>query len=144
LPFSTYITNGSSVVFRNTSSKIPDKIFTNKQSSDLFLWTYLLQQKSFVFLNEKLNFFRRHDDSTTTKTSKFNLESVYHEKADYLNYFKQTNKNTEFINHYIKFYINLNKSKIFNISSILKIKNVKYLKLKYIRLLFKFYLNKTI
>jgi glycosyltransferase involved in cell wall biosynthesis len=142
LPFSTYITNGSSVVFRNTSSKIPDKIFTNKQSSDLFLWTYLLQEKSFIFLNEKLNFFRRHDDSTTTKTSKFNLESVYHEKANYLNYFEQSIKYKEFISHYIKFYINTNKSKMFNISSILKIENVKYLRLKYVKLLFKFYLTK--
>lgn len=142
LPFSTYITNGSSVVFRNPKEKIPSQIFQNKQSSDIFLWTYLIEGKEFAFINQKLNYFRRHEDSTTTKTSKFNQESLYHEFANYLNYFNQSANYKKFINYYIQFYINPNKSRIFNINSILKIENVKNLRLKYFTSLVKFYWNR--
>ncbi len=142
LPFSTYITNGSSVVFRKPKEKIPSQVFVNKQSSDIFLWTYLVNGKEFAFINQKLNYFRRHDDSTTTKNSKFNQESLYHEFANYLNYFNQSAKYKEFVNHYIQYYINPNKSQIFNINSILKIENVKNLRFKYLKSLIGFYWNR--
>jgi glycosyltransferase involved in cell wall biosynthesis len=142
MPFQPLITNGRSVVFRNPKLNIPSVIFENRQSSDIFLWTFLLKGKEFAFINKKMNYFRRHEGSTTTKTSKLKQESVYFEKAKYLNYFEQSDKHIEFINHYIKFYVNSNKSKMFNISSILKIANVKGLRFKYVSLLFKFYLNK--
>ncbi|AOW19508.1 glycosyltransferase [Urechidicola croceus] len=142
LPFNTYITNGSSVVFKKPKNKIPNEIFINKQSSDIFLWTYLVKNKSFAFINKKLNYFRRHEDSTTSKISELDKESVYYEKANYLNYFSCQEKYIEFINHYIKHIVNANKMKIFDISAILKIEKIKFLRLKYLQLLFKFYLNK--
>ena len=85
MPFNTYITNGSSVVFRKPKVTVPDAIFENRQCSDIFLWTYLLENSSFIFFNKKLNFFRRHKGSTSTFLQKHKLETIYHEKAKYLN-----------------------------------------------------------
>lgn len=131
MPFNTYIVNGSSVVFRNQEKEIPSSLFTNKQCTDIFLWTYLLKNNSFAFLNKKLNFFRRHESSTTSLLQKNQLEMVYHEKADYLNFFEQTEKYSEFIDHYIKYYIWNNKKDFLNSSSVKKIQINKNLKLQY-------------
>lgn len=122
MPFNTYITNGSSVVFKKPQKKIPQELFKFKQSSDIFLWTYLLQHNKFVFLNKELNFFRRHDGSTSTKIAKFKKESVYYEKAVFLNMFKMEFKYKEFIKHYIKHYIWANKKEVFNTKSLKLIK----------------------
>ena len=105
MPFDTYITNGSSVVFRKSKLEIPPVLFTYRLCSDIFLWSYLLENSSFAFLNKNLNFFRRHEGSTSSYLQKNKLESIYHEKAKYLNYFAQTEKKDEFIEHYIKHYI---------------------------------------
>jgi len=105
MPFNTYITNGSSVVFRRPKITIPAAIFDNRLCSDIFLWSFLVQKKYFVFLNKNLNFFRRHEGSISTHLQKNKLESVFHEKAKYLNYFDQTEKYNQFIRHYIKNYV---------------------------------------
>ncbi|WP_299017193.1 glycosyltransferase [uncultured Polaribacter sp.] len=112
MPFNTYITNGSSVVFKKPKEKIPSDIFKFKQASDIFLWTYLLEHNTFVFLNIELNYFRRHDDSTSTKITKFRQGSVYYEKAAYLNMFNQQSKYKKFIKHYIKYYIWKHKNQV--------------------------------
>ncbi|MBC2846104.1 glycosyltransferase family 2 protein [Winogradskyella flava] len=109
LPFNTYITNGSSVIFRKPKEVIPDIIFSNKQSSDIFLWTYLLQRKTFIFNKRLLNFFRQHGDSTTVKNYKFRKKSIYIEKINYLNYFKRTEQYKILVDHFIKHYIWSNK-----------------------------------
>ncbi|WKD86502.1 Putative glycosyltransferase EpsE [Polaribacter huanghezhanensis] len=114
MPFNTYITNGSCVVFRKPKTKIPKAIFTNKQSSDIFLWTYLLQKSSFVFLNKKLNFFRRHADSTTTRLSTLQQLDIFKEKIKYLHYFNIKNKENILIKKYFREYIWSNKRRIFN------------------------------
>lgn len=92
LPLNPLITNGSSVLFRKPAIVIPSEIFANRQMSDLFLWTHLLKNKEFIFLNKKLNFFRRHETSTTTITNQENRESLYNEYVAYINYFQSTSK----------------------------------------------------
>ena len=110
IPFNTYITNGSSVVFRNPKNKLPKELFSSKQLSDLFLWTYLLKNNSeFVFVNKPLNYFRRHEGATTLNNTRNNLKMVYQEKIDFLNFFHLDNKKKEFIQHYIKYYVWKNK-----------------------------------
>jgi len=131
IPFNTYITNGSSVVFRKPKFKIPDDIFNNRQCSDIFLWTFLLQNSSFIFLNKKLNYFRRHEGSTSTHFQTHKLETIYHENAEFLNYFNQTEKYPIFIDHYIKHYVWNNKKDFLNTSSIKKIKSNKNLSFIY-------------
>lgn len=142
MPFETYITNGSSVVFRKQYLEIPATIFTNRQCSDIFLWSYLLEKSSFAFLNKNLNFFRRHEGSTSSYLQKNKLETIYHEKAEYLNYFNQTEKSNLFIEHYIKNYIWNNKKNFLNISSIQKIQTDKNLKLQYFYKLILFFVSK--
>jgi glycosyltransferase involved in cell wall biosynthesis len=129
MPFNPYITNGSSVVFRKPNIKIPQDIFKHRQSSDLFLWTFLLQNSAFGFLNQKLNFFRRHENSTTTKISN-NKQSVatYIEFSFYLKYFNYSHKNIKFIEHYFNHYIWNNKREIF---SVLLFKDNQQLKKQY-------------
>lgn len=142
MPFNTYITNGSSVVFRRPKSVIPDILFTYRQSSDIFLWSYLLRNNSFAFLNKNLNFFRRHEGSTSIFLQKNKLETIYHEKAAYLNFFEQTAKYKQFIDHYIKYYIWPNKADFLNFSSIKKIQINKYLGLIYFCRLSMFFCSK--
>jgi glycosyltransferase involved in cell wall biosynthesis len=144
MPFNTYITNGSSVVFRKPKNKIPSAIFNNRLCSDIFLWSYLLQNSSFGFLNKNLNFFRRHEESTSTFLLKNKLETVYHERANYLNYFGQTEKYEHFINHYIKHYIWTHKSDFLNTSSIQKIQTTKNLKVLYFYKLIQFFISKLL
>jgi glycosyltransferase involved in cell wall biosynthesis len=129
MPFETYITNGSSVVFRKPKGGISSEIFEYRQCSDIFLWTFLVESSSFIFLNKELNYFRRHLGSTSIRLQKHHLESIYHEKANYLNYFYQTHKYPHFIEHYIKYYIWNNKKDFLNLSSVRKInlnKNLTY------------------
>lgn len=142
MPFNTYITNGSSVVFRRPKSVIPDILFTYRQSSDIFLWSYLLRNNSFAFLNKNLNFFRRHEGSISTFLQKNKLETIYHEKAAYLNFFEQTAKYKQFIDHYIKYYIWSNKVDFLNFSSIKKIQINKNLGLIYFYRLALFFVSK--
>jgi glycosyltransferase involved in cell wall biosynthesis len=142
MPFNTYITNGSAVVFRKPKNEVPQELFIYKQCSDIFFWTYLLKDSSFIFLNKELNYFRRHDDSTSEKISINKKKSVYFEKASFLNYYQQQSKYMVFINHYIKFYMNLNRKNILDIEPILEIKEIKFLKFHYFTGLMKFFFNK--
>lgn len=142
MPFNTYITNGSSVVFRKPIIDIPTFIFTNRQCSDIFLWSYLLKDNSFAFLNKNLNFFRRHAGSTTLFLQENRLEDIYHEKVKYLNYFDLTEKYSQFIDHYISNYIWNNKKDFLNISSIKKIQKNKNLKTLYFYKLIRFTIEK--
>ncbi|WP_299060170.1 glycosyltransferase family 2 protein [uncultured Polaribacter sp.] len=142
MPFHTLITNGSSVVFRKPQDCIPEEIFTFKQCSDIFFWTHLLKCNKFIFLNKNLNYFRRHEDSTSTKNFNFNLLSVYKEKIEYLNIFKQHHKYEEFIEHYVIFYVLKNKSKFHKIDFLKKLNNIRFIKIKYYKILFKIFLKK--
>lgn len=131
MPFDTYIPNGSSVVFRKPKSKIPFEIFLNRQCSDIFLWTYLLQNSSFIFINKKMNFFRRHEESTTTKISTTKaLINTYKELILYLKFFNLTDKNQKFIQHYFDNYVWKNKRDFFNFSVFENNKHLKKLYLK--------------
>lgn len=131
MPFNPYIINGSSVVFRKPNIKIPEVIFKHRQSSDLFFWTFLLQNSAFGFLNQKLNYFRRHENSTTTKISN-SKQSVltYKEFAFYLKYFNYSHKNKKFIEHYFNHYIWNNKREMFNFEVFRNDKKFKKLYLK--------------
>lgn len=122
MPFRTLITNGSSVLFRKPEHKLPTELFNYRQTSDIFLWTYLVKNSSFVFLNNYLNYFRRHEDSTTVKINKNSLKTVYEEKIQFLNYFKIQNKCEEFIKHYIKHYVWINKKQFNAIRFLYKLK----------------------
>jgi glycosyltransferase involved in cell wall biosynthesis len=113
-PFDTYITNGSSVVYRKPKIDIPNLIFENKQSSDIFLWTFLMQNSSFVFLNKKLNFFRRHEGSTTTRLSSLRKLDIFQENIKYLHFYKQKNKDHLLLKKYFQQYVWINKKEIFN------------------------------
>ena len=111
MPFNTYITNGSSVVFRKPKENIPTEVFRHKQISDLFLWTYLIQYRKFSFINSKVNYFRQHANSTTQKSATENDGSYYNEIIDYLNFFKMSDRTQCFTNHYIQHYA-WNKKKV--------------------------------
>jgi glycosyltransferase involved in cell wall biosynthesis len=91
MPLNPLITNGSSVIFRKPLNAIPKEILQQKQISDLFLWSYLVKDGSFGFLNKNLNFFRRHEDSTTTK---------FEEIIFYSNYFKLSKERSKVIISY--------------------------------------------
>lgn len=116
MPFNPYITNGSSVVFKKPKCRVPDEIFSHKQSSDTFFWTYLIKNNHFIFLNKELNFFRRHVNSTTTKNVAINQFNIYKEKLFYIRYFKLTSKENEFLSHFFENYILKNKRKFFKIN----------------------------
>lgn len=131
MPLETYINNGSAVVFRKPSVEIPDEIFSYRQSSDIFLWTFLLNKSSFAFLNKKLNFFRRHENSTTTIiSSSKGMIGTYKEVIDYIEYFNYPEKGVIIINHYFNNYIWKNKREIFNFEVFDKSKKLKGLYLK--------------
>lgn len=103
-PFNSFITNGSSVVFRKPAIVMPDELFQNLQMSDLFLWTWLIQKQNVIFLNKKHNNFRRHKDSTTTKIWLYQRGMLYKEYVNYLNFFPDKLKVDllfeKFINNY--------------------------------------------
>lgn len=138
MPLDTLITNGSSVIFRKPSGKVPETIFENKQASDIFLWTYLIKDNSFAFVNKKLNYFRRHNDSTTTKISANSQKSVYKEYIKYLNFFKQEIKFQLVLNHYIKHYVWNNKTEVFDYSFLKSTNNINSVDIKYFTALVKF------
>lgn len=117
MPFTTYITNGSSVVFRKPKREIPHELFIHRQCSDLFLWTFLVQDSSFVFLNQKLNYFRRHEASTTTKISSGKeLIGTYKELVYYLDYYNFPDKYSSFLTYYFNNYLWKNKKEVFNVA----------------------------
>nr|WP_315155907.1 glycosyltransferase family 2 protein [uncultured Flavobacterium sp.] len=138
MPFNTYITNGSSVVFRKPKEKMNDELFNNRQLSDLFLWSFLVQNRKFVFLNKNLNFFRRHENSTTTKMSISSKKIVYEEALKYLNFFEQNNKFHFFLDHYVKHFVWSNKKEVFSYKFLRKIKGIDKIEIKYFVSIMKF------
>jgi glycosyltransferase involved in cell wall biosynthesis len=143
LPFQTYVTNGSSVVFRKPTIPIPNELFSHKQSSDIFLWTFLVENNSFAFLNKNLNFFRRHENATTVKMNANSLKAIYIENCNYLNYFKQSEKFQQLLNHYIKYYVWNNKNQLFKYHFLKKVNHVNYVTPKYFLSLLKFIFKKV-
>ncbi|WP_310556212.1 glycosyltransferase [Flavobacterium sp.] len=142
MPFNTYITNGSAVVFRKPLNPIPKAIFNNRQTSDLFFWTFLLQNADFIFLNKALNYFRRHSDSTTTKMNLVEQKNIYIEKIKYLNFFNQTHKFPLFLKHYFENYVWQNKRKVSDTKFLNNLENVPQIKTKYYFYLVKFFIHK--
>lgn len=140
--FNPYITNGSAVVFKNPSDNIPNKLFSYKQSSDMFLWTYLIKDRSFVFVNEYLNYFRRHENSTTVKNNISNLKMIYSEKISFLNYFNFKDKKKEFLQHYIKYYVWNNKKQWYKIKFLYRLNDNRFLAFLYYKHLLRFLINK--
>ncbi|UWY28610.1 glycosyltransferase [Flavobacterium sp. TR2] len=100
MPLNPLITNGSSVVFRKPLTEIPIEIFQQKQLSDLFLWSYLVKNKDFSFLNKKLNFFRRHEGSTTTKNQLLYKQVLFDEIIFYSNYFRVSKEKLKAVIYY--------------------------------------------
>lgn len=142
MPLDTYINNGSSVVFRKPSIKIPDVLFESRQCSDLFLWTFLLKDASFIFINKKMNFFRRHENSTTTKiTSSKAMIGTYKEVIRYIEYFNYPEKKYYIIEHYFNNYIWKNKMEAFNFDVF---ENNKILKKIYLQKIFSLTLKNII
>lgn len=144
MPFKTFITNGSSVVFRKSSQEIPSDFFSYRQMTDAFLWTYLIGNQKFAFLNEKLNSFRRHAGATTVRMYKDHVKEVFLEKADYLNYFGLTDKYKVFVTEYLRMYVWHNKSKCLDFEVINRVKNVPYKKIAYIKMLCSFFVKKSL
>ncbi|UQD56152.1 glycosyltransferase [Flavobacterium sp. K5-23] len=144
-PFNSFITNGSSVVFRKPITAIPVELFRNRQMSDLFLWTWLIQKQDIAFLNKKLNNFRRHADSTTTKIDLYQRETLYTEFVDYLNFYPNTKKNELLFAKFVKEYwiIQLKKGH-FSIQWLRGLKNYNFftLRTKLMVHLFRFVLSK--
>lgn len=142
MPFDTYITNGSSVVFRKPSGKLDFELFNNKQSSDLFLWSFLVQDSEFVFLNKNLNFFRRHENSTTTKLNISSKKIIFEEKLRYLNFFDQNHKFQTFLDYYIENFVWANKKEVFNYEFLKQIKGIDSIDIKYFKSVSRFILIK--
>jgi hypothetical protein len=130
------------VIFKKPFNAIPDLLFENKQTSDIFLWTYIVNGFSFAFVNERLNYFRRHSDSTTTKLSLYSLKNIYKENVVYLNFFNQEKKSQLLLNHYIKHYVWYNKTEVFNYAFLKKINNINSIDIKYFNALVKFCITK--
>src|SRR5690606_22327942 len=143
MPFSTFITNGSSVVFRKPESGFPGHFFNYKQMTDAFLWTYLISSKKFAFLNKKLNSFRRHSSATTVRMYKHHVRQIFFEKADYLNYFGLNQKFKIFVKEYLRLYVWHHKSKIFDFEVINRIQGIPFKKMIYLRLLLVFFVKKS-
>lgn len=113
LPLNPLITNGSSVVFKKLEHTMPDKIFEQKQLSDLFLWTYLLRDNFFIIINRPLNYFRRHEASTTTINYKSQNDWIYKEYSNYANYFElKKSSQKKIVTHYIHHFLLPNRKKI--------------------------------
>ena len=130
MPFKTFITNGSSVVFKKPIN-FPNFLFDYKQMSDAFLWTFLITNQDFSFLNKKLNYFRRHSSATTVTMHQNNLKQVFAEKIAYLNYFKLNHKYNIFIKEYIRLYVWNNKKLMFNFELINSFENITFKRTKY-------------
>lgn len=143
LPFDTYITNGSSVVFRKPKEKMNVELFNNRQLSDLFLWSHLIQNTEFGFLNKNLNFFRRYKNSTTTRMSISSKKIIYEEMLKYLNFFEQNYKFQTFLEHYVKHFVWSNKKEVFNYKFLRKIRGIDAIDMKYFRSVIKFILFKV-
>lgn len=144
-PFNSFITNGSSVVFRKPINAIPIELFRNRQMSDLFLWTWLIQNQDIAFLNKKLNNFRRHADSTTTKIDLYQRETLYGEFIDYLNLYPNTKKNELLFATFVKdYWIKQLKKGHFSIQMLRGLKNYNFftLRIKLMVHLFRFVLSK--
>ena len=138
MPFNTYITNGSSVVFRKPNEKMDIELFNNRQLSDLFLWSHLIQNNKFAFLNKNLNFFRRHENSTTTKMSISSKKIIYVVMLKYLNFFEQNYKFQTFLEHYVKHFVWSNKKEVFNYKFLRNINGIDSIDVKYFRSVVKF------
>jgi glycosyltransferase involved in cell wall biosynthesis len=138
MPFNTFITNGSSVVFRKPKEKMNVELFNNKQLSDLFLWSHLIQNNKFAFLNKNLNFFRRHENSTTTKMSISSKKIVYDETIKYLNFFEQNYKFQTLLDHYVKHFVWPNKKEVFNYKFLRNINGIDKIEIKYFGSIMKF------
>jgi glycosyltransferase involved in cell wall biosynthesis len=143
MPFDTYITNGSSVVFRKPKEKMNVELFNNRQLSDLFLWSHLIQNTEFGFLNKNLNFFRRHKNSTTTRMSISSKKIIYEEMLKYLNFFEQNYKFQTFLEHYVKHFVWSNKKEVFNYKFLRKIRGIDAIDMKYFRSVINFILFKV-
>ena len=142
MPFDTYITNGSSVVFRKPKEKMDFELFNNRQSSDLFLWSFLVQDGEFVFLNKNLNFFRRHKNSTTTKINISSKKIIYEEMLKYINFFQQNYKFQVFLDYYVEHYVWSNKKEVLNYKFLRQIKGFSEIDLKYFKTIVKFIILK--
>jgi glycosyltransferase involved in cell wall biosynthesis len=144
-PFKPFITNGSSVVFRKPIKPIPDALFQYRQMSDLFLWTWIIQQQDIAFLNKKLNNFRRHADSTTTKIDLNQRETLYAEFVDYLNFYPNIKKNELLFAKFVKeYWITQLKKGHLSLQRLRGLKNYNYftLRIKLMVHLFRFALSK--
>ncbi|MFB3389171.1 glycosyltransferase family A protein [Flavobacterium sp. LAR06] len=142
LPIDNYITNGSSVVFRKPNETIPMDVFNNKQCSDIFLWTYLVQNRTFVFNNSILNFFRQHENSTTKISNSYFMKSMYLEKFKYLLFFEQTKKIQFLLDDYTKNYVIVKKDRWFDTSIFNEITQLKKFKRYYFYKLAKLLIKK--
>ena len=112
-PLQPLITNGSAVVFRKPKTQIPKDLFLHKQLSDIFLWTLLLKDTYFIYINKELNYFRRHDQSTTTVNYAKHKEEIYVQYCKYVSYFKQeSTKAKRIIDHYVKHFLIPNRKKV--------------------------------
>lgn len=130
LPLNPYLINASALVFRNPKQKVDESIFSFMQKSDQFLWTVIAQNKSVCFLNKKLNYFRQHGQSTTSKNFNTKQIEVFRQNIAYCNYFNLGNeKLISMLKGYIrlifqnKIYSNvLIPKQIFNLEGVSKLK----------------------
>ena len=144
-PFNPLIINGSSVVFRKPKNPVPDAVFKHRQMSDLFFWTWLIQNTDVVFLNKKLNYFRRHEDSTTTKIGLTQREILYNEFIYYLNLYPDDNKIAILFKNFISdFWWSKFKKGQISLVPLASLKNFNFftLRMKFIKHLFRFVLSK--
>lgn len=114
MPFKTFITNGSSVVFRKPEFGFPSEFFNYRQMTDAFVWTHLLTPGKFAFINKYNNSFRRHPKTTTVRMYQMHLKEVFFEKAAYLKYFNIP-KYRMLLENYIKSYIWNNKRQVLDV-----------------------------
>lgn len=144
MPFKTFITNGSSVVFRKPQIPLPEEFFNYRQMTDGFIWTYLLENQSFGFINEKLNSFRKHQGATTIRMYHRHLKEVFLEKADYVHYFDIQGKFSEFIDEYLRLYVWHNKSKSFDFEVVDKFNNQPYRRYHYLRKWLGYFISRSL
>lgn len=127
MPLHSLITNGSCAVFRRPNMNLPEDLFIHSQISDIFLWTYLITNKTFAYSNSPLNFFRRHEMSTTTLNISNSNHKIYEEYCEYANFFLLgKNKSKQIVEHYTKHFLIPNRKLFgyFNKEPLRKLKSI--------------------
>jgi glycosyltransferase involved in cell wall biosynthesis len=97
--FGNRINNASAVVFKTETAKQIAGYETFKYSGDWFFWCCVILRASFVYLNEKLNYFRQHQNRASIEGHR--QGETYIESLRIINFILETTPLNFFFHQYI-------------------------------------------